>query len=73
MENRVLEIMSEVLNLSEENLKKNMDNKEIWDSITRVEILFTLEDEYGIAFSEEEMAQLITPGTVCEAVVRKVQ
>ena len=73
MEDKILEIMIEVLKISREMLLNNFDNKEIWDSMSRVEILFALEEEFNVFFEEEELAVLITPKLLREAAIGKVE
>lgn len=73
MGNKVAEIIAEILKLDKNDLMAQFDNKEVWDSLRRVEILFALEDEFEIQFSEEELATLITPKKLYEAVLRKAE
>lgn len=73
MEEKVFQLIAEVLNLDREKLRENYNNEAIWDSIQRVEILFSIEDEYTIVFGEEELVALNTPRKLVEAVARKVQ
>lgn len=72
MEDQIFKLISEVLKIDSEKLLAGCDNEDIWDSIQRVEVLFALEDDFGIVFSEEELSGLNTPQKVLEAVVRKV-
>lgn len=72
MEDQVFMLISEVLKIDGEKLRADCDNKDVWDSIQRVEVLFALEDDFGIVFSEEELSELNTPRKVLEAVIRKV-
>ena len=73
MENKVTEIISEILKLNKSDLMTKFDKKEVWDSLRRVEILFALADDFDIQFSEEELATLITPKKLYEAVLRKAE
>lgn len=73
MEEKLFQLIAEILNLDREKIQENYNNEAIWDSIQRVEILFSIEDEYAIIFGEEELAALNTPQKLVEAVVRKVQ
>mgnify|MGYP002519503084 CR=1 FL=1 len=73
MKETILEIMTDILKLDEEALLKDFDNWEIWDSLLRVEILFAIEEEFDIQFSEEELVALNTPKKLCEATLRKAE
>lgn len=73
MSEAILEIMTDVLKRSKEDLLNDFDNREGWDSLLRVEILFAIEDEFDIQFSEEELAELVTPKMLYEATLRKAE
>lgn len=73
MEENVLDLIAEILKISREALQMGFDQKEIWDSMVRVEVLFALEDEFDIQFDEEELAALETPKKLYEAVLRKAE
>ena len=71
MEQRLLEIMSEILKLDKETLLTGFDEKTIWDSLHRVEILFAIEDEFDISFDEDELKELDTPRKLSQAAMEK--
>ncbi len=73
MEEKILEIMENVLKISREKLLANFDSNEIWDSLTRVEILFEMEEEFDVFFEAEELAVLVTPRLLCEAAIGKAE
>lgn len=43
-------------------------NTPAWDSLKHIEIMFALEDEFGIEFSEEELASLDSVPKIVDAV-----
>lgn len=43
-------------------------NTHAWDSLRHIEIMFALEDEFGIEFSEEELASLESVAKIVDAV-----
>lgn len=61
MREEIIKLISEILEITEEQLVANLDSKEVWDSLKRVEIFFAIEDEFSISFSENMMAKLDTP------------
>jgi len=71
MKERIFAVVAEILKLEEEVLRENYDNKDIWDSVQRVEILFAMEDEFEVLFDEDELSALTTPQELSEAVLRK--
>lgn len=46
-------------------------NTSSWDSLKHIEIMFALEDELGVAFSEEELVKLDGVQKIVEAVQSK--
>ena len=72
MEKQIIEIISEILHLDEDMLKERMDDHTVWDSLQRVEILFAVEDEFDVQFTQDEIAEMATPEMLKEAVLRKV-
>jgi len=40
-----------------------------WDSVTHLQLLLALEDEFGVQFSPDEMAQLSTIGLIRQRLV----
>lgn len=73
MEDKILEIIANGIKINKEELLNNLDSKEIWDSLVRVEILFAIEEEFDIVFSEEELAEITTPAILYNAVLNKVE
>lgn len=73
MEDKILEIIADGIKINKEELLNNLDSKEIWDSLLRVEILFAIEEEFDIVFSEEELAEITTPAILYNAVLNKVE
>lgn len=72
MSDTIIEIICEILDIEKETLLNDFDNNNIWESLHRVEILFAIEDEFDVFFSEEELAELNTPKKLHDAVLRKV-
>ncbi len=73
MKDSIVELMSDILKISTEKLVENFDSKEIWDSLTRVEILFAIEEEFDITFDSEELVELSTPQLLCESVLARCE
>ncbi len=71
MKQEIIALMADILKISNEKLMENFDTKEIWDSLTRVEILFAIEEEFDITFEGDEMAELSTPKALCDNVLEK--
>jgi acyl carrier protein len=44
-----------------------------WDSITHIIVLSSLEEEFGITFSDEEMTNINTIGEIRRTVAEKIE
>lgn len=73
MDEKLSKIICGVLKINNEELAQNVNSKDIWDSMHRVEIFFAVEDEFGIQFSEDEMAEIDTPQSLGNIVLAKVK
>lgn len=47
------------------------DSEATWDSLKHVELIFMLEERFGIQFSEEEMAALRSSDEIVQAIEEK--
>jgi len=57
---KIIEIVAAITKKTEKFLEDNLDVENMWDSLTRVEIILTIEDEFNILFEQEEVAQITT-------------
>lgn len=71
MEHRLIEIISECLDIDMGSLKMRLNDTTVWDSLARVNALFIIEDEFDIFFDESELKTLVTPNALIEAVMQK--
>jgi len=53
----VLKVLSTILK-SEVDVTSSRHNTARWDSLKHIEIIFAVEDELGVEFSEEELASI---------------
>ena len=60
MENRIREIMSDVLGVPKENLNDTSSTMtmENWDSLNHMKLVMALEEEFGVQFTDEEILQM---------------
>ena len=70
MKEKVLQILAEHLNMEPEDLEPEMDFVDDLnqDSIELVELIMSLEDEFGIEVDEEKLEQVRTVGDVLDLV-----
>ena len=71
MEEKLIELVLDVLGITGEELTERYDEATVWDSLRRVEILFAIEDEFDVIFDEEELKSLDTPKKLIAAVLEK--
>jgi len=68
---KIIDVIMAVTKKDKEFIIKNMDTENMWDSLTRVEIILTIEDEFNIMFEEDEVGQLTTVNKLIEIVESK--
>ena len=66
-ETRVRQVLEAVLSTDLSGVDVSRETVDLWDSIKHVEIIFALEDEFAVEFSEEEMAELSTLAAIVQA------
>lgn len=72
MKDKLIEIIADVLKINAATVEEQIGNKSIWNSLLRIEILFIIEDEFDVTFSEKELALLDTPEKLIKATLEKV-
>ena len=71
MEEKVVNLVADILEMDADEVKNEADNKELWDSLKRAELVFALEDEFEIFFEQEEIEYMNTVNRFIEVVGRK--
>jgi acyl carrier protein len=72
VEERIRGIMALVLKRpvgAGENVTRETEPR--WDSLRHVELIFSIEDEFGVMFEEDELAELTNLHALVEAVGRR--
>jgi acyl carrier protein len=64
----VLEVLAAVLK-RETGLDSSRRNTPQWDSLKHIEIIFAVEDELGLQFSEEELASIDSVAKIVDLAV----
>ena len=69
---RVAAVLSEVLGVSiDASAKPSRESLTQWDSVAHVNVIFGLEDEFGVEFTEDEMAALDSLDAIVAAIETK--
>ena len=69
MQENIIAIICEITKKDRQTLLDNFDHSDIWDSLMRVEVMFALEEEFEIQFTQDELKELTTPQKMCSAVL----
>lgn len=66
MDRRFRDVIQAVLDVDSNAITDSDSPRSIpkWDSVTHLQLMLALEEEFGIQFSPEEMAQLSTIGLI---------
>ena len=72
IEQNVLTVLAVVLKQPfDESAGITRQNTPSWDSLKHIEIMFALEDELGVEFSETELSELDSVTKIVDAVLAK--
>jgi len=66
---RVIEILSSVLEVPAERIVDEFSMKTApeWDSLQQINLILTLEEEYKLAFTDDELPHLTSYEGICSA------
>lgn len=69
----VIKIISQIMNVPIEQLDESSspDTVENWDSLKHVNLVLELENEFSIAFSEEEVLDIFSVKNIVEILEKK--
>lgn len=70
---RLLRIISIIMEVPIEELNKETspDNIEKWDSLKHMNLILALEEEFNIAFSDEEIVEMLSVEIIVEILKEK--
>lgn len=71
MKDNIYKLVADILKVDISLLHEIEDSPEAWDSLSRVEVIFAIEDEYGITFEDEELSVALTPKSLINLSVEK--
>jgi acyl carrier protein len=73
MTDKVFRIISQVMNIPLQRLNEDssIDNIERWDSLTHMKLVLSLEEEFNMSFSDEEVTAMISVGKIIETLAQK--
>lgn len=72
MKEKVLEIMTNVLETEDISMDTSQNNCENWNSLRHLNLVSELEDEFDVEFEPEEIAEMISVGKILETIQSKL-
>lgn len=73
MEEKILNILKKVFELTEVNETCSQQTCEVWDSLHHLDLIVELESEFGISFEPEEIAHMKSYDDVARIVSSKLK
>jgi len=73
VKDKILNFISKASKHQIDVLLNNLNAEDLWDSLTHVELIVMLEEEFDIFFDENEIALMRTPAKVIELTQQKVE
>lgn len=73
MQNRIKQVMSNVLNISVDSIKNSSspDNIESWDSLKHMNLIIALEEEFEIQFNDSEIVDSMSYALILDILKNK--
>ena len=72
MKDKVIKIMKDVLETEDISLNTSQDNCENWNSLRHLNLVSELEDEFGVEFETEEIAEMHSVNSIIEIVKKRL-
>ena len=70
MEDKIKEILAIILEIDESDVNNdtNPDTVSSWDSLRHMKLVFAIEDEYDVQFSDDQIIQLTDVGKIIKCI-----
>jgi acyl carrier protein len=71
---KLFEIMAQVMNVPIDSLNEDSSPETIesWDSLKHMSLILTLEEEFGVQFSDEEIVTMLNVGLIMDVLTHKL-
>jgi acyl carrier protein len=68
------QVLAEIFELDPSTIDgtTSIDNVELWDSLQHISMIVSVEQEFGVRFSEEEMAEILSYERLRSALASKL-
>lgn len=66
--------MAQVMNVPIESVKEDSSPEtiETWDSLKHMSLILTLEEEFGVQFSDEEIVKMLSVAIIMDVLTHKL-
>ena len=71
MEDRIIEILKDVLDVQEIDINSSQDTLDDWNSLRHLNLISELEDEFDLEFDPEEIAEMKSVKKIIEMINSK--
>ncbi len=70
MEDKIKEILATILEIDQSDINNNTnpDTVSSWDSLRHMKLVFSIEDEYDVQFSDDQIIQLTDVGKIINCI-----
>ena len=70
MEDKIKEILATILEIDQSDINNNTnpDTVSSWDSLRHMKLVFSIEDEYDVQFSDDQIIQLTDVGKIIDCI-----
>jgi len=74
MDTRLQRIFVEILGIPADRVHSGMstDSEEEWDSLRHMNLIFAIEDEFGVRFGDDEIARLTSVEKIEQSLAQKL-
>jgi acyl carrier protein len=74
MEEKLKQIFGRLFGIEAQSINEESSPKTIkkWDSLAHMNLVVSIEDEFGVQFSDEEIPHLVDFGTVLKVLAEKI-
>ena len=75
MREKLFEILSAVLEIPQDDISSDLtaENVESWDSLKHLNIVLTVEQEFGVAFTDEDILNMLSVQGIMDQIEFRLQ
>ena len=70
---QIIKIVSTIAKISPDELGHNIEKEGLWDSFSHIEIILSIEEQFHVSFSQNEIATAKSIKKIAESLKKKVK